>query len=316
MKTIGFINSHKEHEKRIALLPEDMGDLKDISSNLFFEHGYGQNLGISDEEYQRQGACIASREEILKKCDIICDPKAGDGEYLTEIPEGRTIFGWVHIHVDPAVKQILLDRKYQVYAWEEMMEDGMQIFYRNNELAGEAAVLHACHCCGILPEGKNAAVIGRGNTAHGAYRALLRGGAQVTVYGRKQEEELRKDLGKYDVIVNAVLWDPERKDHIISREDLKKMPPRSLLIDVSCDAHGAVETCIPTAYENPIYVEEGIIHYCVDHTPSIYFREASRYISEQVKRFVKPLVMEQRDPVLESGCVIRDGSVILEESCR
>ena len=82
------------------------------------------------------------------------------------------------------VKNLLLKKHFEVYAWEEMMEDGMQVFYRNNELAGEAAVNHGCQCCGILPEGKKAAVIGRGNTAQGAIRALVRGGAYVTVFGR------------------------------------------------------------------------------------------------------------------------------------
>lgn len=316
MKTMGFINSHKEQEKRIALLPEDMEGLEDIAPYLVFEKGYGRMLGICDEAYQRRGARIASREEILETSDILCDPKAGDGEYLEMLPEGCTIFGWVHPHVSERVKEILLRRNYQVYAWEEMIEDGAQVFYQNNELAGEAAVLHACQCCGILPEGKKAAVIGRGNTAQGACRALIRGGATVVVYGRKQEEKFRKDIGKYDFIINAVLWDPKRKDHIISKEDLRHAKEHAVLIDVSCDEHGAVETCRPTTYENPIYVEESVIHYCVDHTPSLYFQTASGYISEQVKRFVRPLVTGNADAVLESGHVIGNGKMLQEESCR
>ncbi len=113
------------------------------------------------EEYLSRGAKILSREEILNKCDIICDPKAGDAEYLEDLQEGRTIFGWVHPHVCENVKNLLLKKHFEVYAWEEMMEDGMQVFYRNNEFAGEAAVNHGCQCCGILPEGKKAAVIGK-----------------------------------------------------------------------------------------------------------------------------------------------------------
>ena len=93
-------------------------------------------MGVSDEEYLSRGAKILSREEILNKCDIICDPKAGDAEYLEDLQEGRTIFGWVHPHVCENVKNLLLKKHFEVYAWEEMMEDGMQVFYRNNELAG------------------------------------------------------------------------------------------------------------------------------------------------------------------------------------
>ena len=115
-----------------------------------------------------------------------------------------------------------------------MMEQGMQVFYRNNVLAGAASVLHAAQCAGMLLYGKKAAVIGRGNTAQGAIRALSCNGACVTVYGRKQEDKFRNDLGNYDVVVIAVLWDPKRTDHILSRSALKTMKPNALVIDVSC----------------------------------------------------------------------------------
>ena len=196
------------------------------------------------------------------------------------------------------------------------MEEGMQVFYKNNVLAGESAVRHACQCYGMLPAGKRAAVIGKGNAALGAVKALTQDGAEVIVYGRNQEEKLRMDIGEFDILVNAVLWDPKRKDHIIDKETLCHAKKEALLIDVSCDKAWAVETSHPTTYECSLYVEEGVVHYCVDHTPSIYYRTASSYISEQVKRFVRPLVTGEADRILESGCVIRGGHMLLKESCR
>ena len=144
MKKMGFVKSEKENERRIALLPDDMDDLKDFADYLVFETGYGKEFGIDDKEYQANGAHTADREEILRICDIVCDPKVGDAEYLRELKEGRTLFGWVHPHVCEEVKTILLRKKFEVYAWEEMMEEGMQVFYKNNVLAGESAVRHAC----------------------------------------------------------------------------------------------------------------------------------------------------------------------------
>lgn len=85
MKTMGFINSHKENENRIALLPCHMKELGKAAGYLFFEQGYGRKLGISDREYEEMGASVAPRGEILHKCNIICDPKAGDAEYLGEL---------------------------------------------------------------------------------------------------------------------------------------------------------------------------------------------------------------------------------------
>ena len=223
MKTMGFINSHKENENRIALLPCHMKELGKAAGYLFFEQGYGRKLGISDREYEEMGASVAPRGEILHKCNIICDPKAGDAEYLGELREGTTVFGWVHPHVDPDMKALLLERKLKVYAWEEMLENNTQIFYRNNILAGQASVIHGCLSYGMLMEGKKAAVLGRGNTAAGAYKALVSNAALVTVYGRRQEQQFKKEMGRFDIIVNAVLWDPGRRDHIISRDDLKHL---------------------------------------------------------------------------------------------
>lgn len=316
MKTMGFINSHKENENRIALLPCHMNELGKEAAYMFFERGYASKLGIPDQEYEKMGASISTREEILQKCDIICDLKAGDAEYLGELREGTTIFGWVHPHVDPDMKKLLLDRKLRVYAWEEMLENSTQIFYRNSILAGEASVLHGCLSYGILMEGKRAAILGRGNTAMGAYKMLVSNAALTTVYGRRQEQQFRKEMEQFDIIVNAVLWDPERRDHILFREDLKKLKKDALLIDVSCDEHGAIETSHPTTTDNPIYREEGVAHYCLDHSPSLFYRSASEFISEKVSFFIKPLVWEREDRMLEGSRVIDGGKMILKESCR
>lgn len=316
MKTIGFINSHKKNEKRIALLPQDLSNCLDLTSNLYFENGYGTQLGIQDTQYLKAGAYMASRNNILQNCDIICDVKAGDAEYLNQLADGRTIFGWVHPHVSDELKNTMLKKRFSVYAWEEMMEQGRQVFYRNNELAGEASVLHAAQCVGTMLYGKQAAVIGRGNTAQGAIHALTCNGASVTIYGRNQEDKLRADLGNYDVVVNAVLWDPKRTDHILSRDALKTMKPNTLLIDVSCDEHGAVETSRPTHLDHPTFIVDGIIHYCVDHSPSIFYQSASQFISTQVSRFIRPLVTESPDSILESGHVMEQGHMLLSESCR
>lgn len=315
-KTMGFVNSHKDNENRIALLPCHMQDLKETAGFLFFERGYGSKLGIADEQYEQMGAAIISREEILRKCDIICDPKIGDAEYLGELRKGITIFGWVHPHVNPAMKKLLLDRQLRVYAWEEMMENHTQVFYRNNILAGEASVIHGCISYGVLMEGKRAAVLGRGNTAMGAYKTLVSNGAITVIYGRKQEQQFKKEMGQYDIIVNAVLWDPKRRDHIISIEDLKELKKEALLIDISCDEHGAIESSHPTAVLNPIYSEKGIAHYCLDHSPSLFYRSASGFISEKTALFIKALVMDTKNSVLESSRIIDNGEMIHAESCR
>lgn len=97
-------------------------------------------------------------------------------------------------------------------------------------------------------------------------------GAKVMQYDRRTEELLRREIGQYDVILNCILWDVMRKDHVIYREDLKRMKRNSMIIDVSCDRNGGIETSVPTTIEEPTYVVDGVLHYVVDHTPSLFYK--------------------------------------------
>ena len=202
-KTIGFPISHKENENRRAVVPEHIRDMENPEC-LYFEKGYGMVLGIEDSEYEAMGCHICSAEEVLQK-DIICDPKIGDADYLERLHKGQTIFGWVHATQNRDITDKLINAGVTAYAWEKMFEYGRHIFWRNNELAGEAAVMHAFQCYGRMPYETNCAVIGRGNTARGVVKVLNMLGAKVMQYDRRTEELLRREIGQYDVIVNCII---------------------------------------------------------------------------------------------------------------
>lgn len=308
MKNIGLPITTKENECRRVIIPSDIQRMK-YPSNLFFETGYGIVLGISDEEYLCVGSNIVSHEEALSK-DIICDPKIGDADYLSSLKEGQIIFGWIHATRNRDIADKIINNKLTAYAWENMFHEGRHVFWQNNELAGEAAVLHACQCMGILPNGLKAAVIGKGNTARGALRSLYTLGAQVIQYDRRTEKLLSEELFDYDIIVNCVLWDFHRKDHLINREDLKKMKKNAFFIDVSCDEHGAIETSVPTTIENPIYFVDGIAHYVVDHTPAIYFKTFTRNNSAIIYPYLDDLISGKHNEVLESALIIKHGEIL------
>jgi N5-(carboxyethyl)ornithine synthase len=307
MKTIGFLISHKENEKRRALVPADIKNIKD-KGNVYIETGYGDVLGYSDEDYRSAGVNISSRADILTK-DIICDPKIGDAEYLDEL-RGQTIWGWIHAVQNRDITDKLINGNLTAFAWEDMYEGGRHCFWRNNEIAGEAAVLHAYMCYGVFPYNTKVAVLGRGNTAIGAVKTLNFLGANVTVYNRHTEALLREELGQYDVVVNAVLWDTRRKDHIISREDLKRMKRNSMIIDISCDRNGGVETSVPTTFDNPTYIVDGVLHYVVDHTPSLFYKTASESISREVCKYIDHLVEMSPEAVLGAAEIVRGGELV------
>ncbi len=311
MKTIGFPISHKENENRRAIVPSDISKILH-PENLYIETGFGDVLGITDEEYAEMGCKICSHEEALKQ-DIICDPKIGDADYLEILPEGRTIFGWVHATQNRDITDKIIERKTTAYAWEHMFEKERHVFWFNNELAGEAAVMHAFQCYGRLPYGLKVAVLGNGNTARGAVRVLNMLGAEVMQYGRRQEELFKEEFTDYDVIVNCILWDVTRKDHIIYKEDLKRMKRGALIIDVSCDRNGGVESCIPTPIEAPTYIVDGIMHYAVDHTPSLFYKTFSYNNSRIICKYLNELMSGEIGEVLKNCLVIENGIIIDDE---
>lgn len=310
MKTIGFPISHKENENRRVIVPEQLALISN-PDKMYFEENYGEVLGIHDNQYAECGCQIVPRTEVLKQ-DIICDPKIGDAEYLDDL-SNQTIFGWVHATQNEEITDKIVDNKLTAYAWENMFYEGRHVFWRNNQLAGEAAVLHAFLCYGKMPCETKVAVIGRGNTAQGAINVLHKFGAEVYQYNRKMENLIREELSQFDVVVNCVLWDVTREDHIIYREDLAKMKTGSMIIDVSCDRNGGIETCVPTTINDPTYEVDGIFHYAVDHTPTFFYKTFTKNNSSIIYPYIEELICDNYSKVLQDALIIEKGVIIDQE---
>ena len=311
LSSVGFPISLKENEFRRSLLASDVAKVKHPEL-LYFETGYGSVIGLTDDDYRQAGANVVCRNEALSQ-DVICDPKVGDGEYLDRL-DGQTIWGWIHAVQNPEITKKLVKHHLSCYAWEDMYDRGRHCFWRNNEIAGEAAVFHAFICHGVFPYKKKVAVLGRGNTSRGAIKMLTHLGAEVVVYDRNTEGLFREELPLYDAVVNGILWDTSRCDHILYREDLKRMRKDALIIDISCDRNGGIETSVPTSIENPTFFIDGIRHYVVDHTPSLFWKTTSESLSEQVVRFIDCFIEGSMSTnVVLSNCLIIDNGVILDD---
>ena len=179
MRNMGFVISHKNRERRRALLPKHLKKIQGVD-HLYFETGYGQSVGYADEDYLEKGAHVVSREEALA-CECICDMKLGDQDYLDRVAPGKLLFGWAHAVQDTAFTTAALQGRHTVLAWEEIYENGRYIFDRNREIAGEAAVLQAFLYLGKMPYESTVAIYGSGHTAKGAMRILNGLGADARV---------------------------------------------------------------------------------------------------------------------------------------
>ena len=308
MKTMGIVISHKNNERRRAILPEDVKQLQH-ADHLFFEQGYGESVGCSDQDYIDAGAKVVSRQEALS-CDIITDVKLGDADYLDELEPEKILFGWAHAAQGVEFTDKCLEKRFTVIAWEEIYQNGRYIFYKNREVAGEAGVMQAFCYYGKMPYECKVAIIGNGQTAKGALRVLHGLGADVDVYGRKFEKLFRENFVNYDVIVNCVMWDISRKDRLIYKEDLKRMKPHSMIIDISCDPHLEIETSHPTTISDPVYEVDGVLHYAVDNTPAMFPMTITKVLSKGCVQLFDELVEDHYSKPVQDAMVIQKGHIL------
>lgn len=308
MNTIGFPKSHLESEKRRFLDLEHIKLMRHPDS-LYFEKGYGDVLGIRDEDFRDLGCNVCSFEEVLSK-DVICDIKFAKAPYLKDLHTNQILFGWIHANNNKELSAIIKEKKLTAFAWEKLYDEGLYLLSKNNELAGEAAVIHAFVCYGKLPYASHVALIGAGNAARGAMKSLNNFGSQIDQYTRKTEKLLKRDLYKYDAIVNCVNWDLSRTDHIISKKDLKNMKRGSLIIDVSCDKNGAIETSIPNTLDNPTYFVDGIMHYVVSNAPSLFYKTFSSNNAQIMYPLIEQLIEGDYSKILKDAIVAKNGVLL------
>lgn len=308
--TMAFLRSEKPYEKRIAILPKDMMEIRHLDQ-LYFETGYGRDFQIEDQEYEALGCHIVSKEEALSK-DILCDTKIGEAAYLDRIHDHTTLVGWIHAGADETLTNTLIKKQHTCYAWEDFYEHQRHTFWMNNQIAGAGGVMNAMQNTGYLPYGMQAGIIGRGDSAAGAAYMLTSLGVKIRQYSRKQEALFIKELPQLDIIVMAIRWDTLRDDYLISSLSRQSMKKHAIIIDISDDVDGAIEKSRSTSIQDPIYYLDDIMVYSVCNVPSIYYQTATKGISHAFHHFIDLLIEEKEDTVLKNALILKDG-IILDE---
>ncbi|MEX3019855.1 hypothetical protein AB4K05_09695 [Kluyvera sp. STS39-E] len=318
-----FGTSKKKSEKRIPLHPSMFNRLdEDLKRSIFFEEDYGKELGITNDSLQNDFGGILPREELFSKGDVWVLPKPDDEDYRYFSP-GKILWGWSHCVQGNNITQAAINNKMTIVAWEAMYggNDNCHIFYRNNELAGYAAIQHMMMLVGrngYFGNKLKAAVLGFGASARGAISSLKSLGIDdVTVYSKRPsylisapiqnidyqnlkiidgECYLSKDnaylesaivLSTYDVIVNCVLQDPINPLVFMNQNDLSNINKQLDIVDISCDKGMGFEFAVPTTFESPLIKPTSFVnYYSVDHTPNLYWNSASYEISKSVIDFI------------------------------
>lgn len=315
--------SKKENERRIPIHPEHFSRIpKQLLKQLIFEEGYGLPHGISDSKIASQTGGIATRHELLAEVGnvILAKPVLSD---FQELREGGILWGYPHCVQQSDHTQVAIDRKQTLIAFEDMFVwgpngiAGRHTFYKNNELAGYCAVLHALQLKGIdghYGNQRKTIIFSFGAVSRGAIYALkARGFRDITICILRPDHEVREEvldchyvrirnrdeknkqiiviehdgsesplcdlIHQSDIIVNGTYQDPGNPIMFVSEEEKSCLKPGSLIIDISCDDGMGFYFAKPTSFENPMFKVGNVDYYAVDHTPSYLWESASRSIS-------------------------------------
>ena len=312
---IGVPREIKKNEHRVSITPPAVDALVSRGHQIIIETQAGAGSGISDADYTAAGANLAAdARTVYQKAEMILKVKELFPQEFAFLREGQIIFTYIHSANNPEETQAFLDKKVIAIAYEDIETDDGRcpLLTPMSEIAGEVGLLMGVYHMfttrggsGILIGGAvgsqpaEVAILGAGNVGIGAARYAVGLGADVTLLDIDLERlrdvrqtilpgiktvylnqyNVRQILPGVDLLINAVKWPPQSDDHIVTREMLKLMKTDSLIVDISCDPAGAIETCVPTSHDEPTYVVDGIRHYCVDDLPSAVSKTASDALS-------------------------------------
>jgi alanine dehydrogenase len=298
-------------EFRVGISPQGVDILVQHGHTVFIEHDAGQGAGFPDKEYDNMGARIAyAADEIYGRAELLLKIARPLDDELDMLQPGTAIAGFLHLASARQNKiEALLKDKITAIAFEQIEEaDGtLPVLRPFSQIGGAMAAEVASRLMqsdrggrGILLGGipgvppAEVVIIGAGTSGTYAARAFKGMGAHVTVLDKDLNALQR--ISQYnsdfvtmlatpyrisrvceyaDVLVGAVLVPGSRAPIIITREMVKKMKPRSILIDLSIDEGGCSETSRPTTHDQPSYIEENVLHYCVPNMPGVVARTAT-----------------------------------------
>jgi len=322
--TFGVIGTSKmENEQRVPIHPNHLLRLPEqLRKRLIFEQGYGEPFDTSDAEIAAITGGIATRHELLADIGAVIMSKPMETD-LHELKEGGTLWGYVHCAQQRDVTQTAIDRKLTLIAFEDMYvwgptgNFGRHTFYKNNEMAGYCAVLHAVQLKGIdghYGNQRKTIIFSFGAVSRGAIYALkAHGFRDITICIQRPDHEVREEvldchyvtmraggegeprmlvvehdgttrplcnlISEADIIINGSYQDPNHPLNFVTEDEKDCLKAGSLIIDVSCDEGMGFYFAKPTTFDAPIFKVGAVDYYAVDHTPSYLWESASRSIS-------------------------------------
>ena len=350
---IGVINESCKIENRAGLTPSSVSLLVEKGHTVYVQAGAGLKAGYTNEEYTDQGANIVfTKDEVFGRSDIVLNISPLNEEECKLVKKNQILLGFHHLAVAPkSLVQELLKKGVIIVGYEIIQQDNNALPFIESlsEVAGQMCLAISGHYLQTSQSGRGviiggvasvppatAVIVGSGVLARSAIKALLGAGAHTIALGRymdrlRELEEMTSGrlitliASKYnlarmtkvaDILIGAVLRPGERAPIMITREMVRTMKKGSLIIDLAIDQGGCIETSRLTTLEQPTYIEEEVIHYCVPNITSAVSRTSTKVLSNSVAPYLLSIgeagiegVLKQ-DVSLARGVYVYDGNIV------
>jgi alanine dehydrogenase len=299
---VGCVKEIKNNEFRVGMTPANAAEYIRHGHKVYVETGLGEGSGFPDDEYQKAGAILADVETVWGKSELLIKVKEPlEAEYKRMRP-GQILFTYLHLAADRELTDALTAAKVKGVAYETLRDKKGQLplLKPMSEIAGRLAAIEGAKCLekpyggrGVLISGvpgvrkAKVVVLGGGFVGTNACRMVVGLGADVTVIDLSIDrlveldelfsghirtifsttQAIEEEISDADLVIGAVLIPGAAAPKLIRREHLKKMRPGSVIVDVAVDQGGCVETTRPTTHDDPTFVVDGVVHYCVANMP-------------------------------------------------
>jgi len=331
---IGIPVEIKSGENRVSCTPSGVRNLVAAGHRVVVEAGAGAGSGFSDDKYRRAGAVVTSSTEKVWISDLIVKVKEPLEQEYCFFREELMLFTFLHLAGEPELTAKLLDSGVTAIAYETVQDGGrLPLLAPMSEIAGKMSVLMGAFYLGHHHGGKGkllggvpgvlpgkVTILGGGSAGMHAAKVAAGLGADVTVLEIDQEKmrflesalpsqvhtlystelHIEEQLDTADLVIGAVLVPGALAPKLVTRAMLRTMKKGAVLVDIAVDQGGCVESCRPTTHKDPVFVEEGIVHYCVANMPAAYPQTST----EALTGVTLPYIRRIADFGLESAMVM------------
>ncbi len=349
---IGVPKEIKNNESRVGMTPAGVLELAKKGHKVFVQSTAGDNSGFLDEDYAASGAILLPTiEELYARSEMIVKVKEPIEKEYSLIKEDQVIFTYFHFASNRSLTEAMIQSKSVCIAYETVQDatGALPLLTPMSEVAGRMAIQQGAKYLEKPVKGKGlllggvpgvrpgkVLILGAGTVGIQAAKMAAGLGAQVTIMDINMdrlrhvndimpshvvtefsnEYNIRKHIKTHDLIIGAVLNTGARAPKLISRDMLKEMEPGTVIVDVAVDQGGCMETSRPTSHENPVYVIDDVVHYCVANMPGAVPHTSTLALTNVTLPYILKLVESGweeacvKDMALAKGLNIVKGKVV------